>query len=669
MARGREMRKILWIILLAAAVSRNLPGSREPWSEADTRMLFQSLRDDDIQYLETNLERIPDLNVRDRNGNSLIHALIAPGLIMPPEPPPSQRPTDRFIEVDGQRFPVHEVVMPPPPVSSVRAVKILPKSRAGGGPDDSLQRRMELIRRLVARGVPVNGANAEGQAPLHLAVRYDTMIPTTAKIVDGWTAPYRDPGQHIRFVDFLIGLGADLRQADLKGRTPVFLAKNEVLPMLLRRGASLEDRNGEGRTLFLEAAPADALYLLQQGANAHAVDNRGQNRWFYLRGIGWEQMADELFARQVDIGQVDSKGNTALWVYCAKEDLLQAAYLVEHGVDVARRDRNGSMALHWAAAQHNPELLALLLSKGSPVDARDRDGETPLFLACRDRACVELLLRHGADAAAVNFRKQNVLHELADEKFRQAQEMLAFFVARKVPLNQQDMQGKTPLALAYESSNLQGMKLLLESGADPDPAGYGEWSLLDRAEIEKRAEVVAQLRAHGARHGRSWASRHRELIIHVILLMGITPLAIFLFGLLKPPRTSVLRVMPGVGAALGLSFFAAMTIAAISNESDVMPLFLLLVLPLLAVLLVQFVAIRTLKDRVSPGPGIILSLLAVSGSPGLLYGVLWPFSSGFKGEGGMALGYMFYFGSFTTVIATLVYALVAWIKKLAGGKN
>lgn len=649
------------LLVLTGNILVGAEKGREP---IEARALFSAMRNDNIAFLEQNLERIPDLNVRDRNGNSLIHALIAPGRIMPPEPPPSPRPADRFIEVDGQRFPVHEVVLPPPPISSVRPVKFMQKYRAGGRPDDPLQRRMNLIRRLVARGVPVNGANAEGQTPLHLAVRYDTMIPATARIIDGWAEPYHDPGQHIRFVDFLIGLGADLRQADLKGRTPVFLAKSEVLPLLLRRGASLEDRNREGRTIFLEAAPADALYLLQQGANAHAVDNRGQNRWFFLRGMGWEQLAGELFARQVDIGRADANGNTALSVYCEKEDLLQAAYLVEHGADVARRDRNGRMALHWAAAKHNPELLALLLSKGTPVDARDRDGVTPLFLACRDRACVELLLRNGADAAVMNFRKRNVLHELADEKYRQAQEMLAFFVARKVPLNQQDMQGKTPLALAYESSNLQGMKLLLESGADPGPAGYGEWSLLDRAEIEKRAEVVAQLRAHGARHGRSWASRHRELIIHVILLMGFIPLAIFLFGLLKPPRTSMLRVMPGVGAALGLSFFAAVTIAAISNESDVMPLFLLLVLPLLAVLLVLFAAIRTLTERLSPGPGIILSLLAVAGSPGLLYGVLWPFSSGFKGEGGMALGYMFYFGSFTAVIATLVYALVVWIKKL-----
>jgi hypothetical protein len=150
--------------------------------------------------------------------------------------------------------------------------------------------------------------------------------------------------------------------------------------------------------------------------------------------------------------------------------------------------------------------------------------------------------------------------------------------------------------------------------------------------------------------------------------MGIIPLSILVFGLMKPSlfKKSLRRIMPAIGLALGLSFAAVAALGGISGESDYMPLFLLLALPLLAALLVLFVAVRTLADRVAPAPGIILSLLTTAGSPGVIYGMLWPISWGFKGEGGMALGYMFYMGSVAAAVSTLVYALVVWIRKALG---
>jgi ankyrin repeat protein len=654
------------LLALACGVCSWADESRDA---VDARALFSALRNDEIAFLEQNLERIPDLKVRDKAGNSLIHALIAPGQILPPDPPPPPGPRRvRYIEHDGERIAVQEVVLPPPMVFKVRPVKMSLR------PDSSefrelLQRRMALIRSLASRGVPVNGANDNGQTPLHLAVRYDSMIPPTITMVDGRAKAVRDPAQHRRFVEFLIGLGADPALADSDGRTPAFLAGNETLLPLLIRGASLEARDKDGLTPFLHAAPERALALLRLGADPHAVDARRRSRWFSLYGTGWEALAERLLELGVDMNRADREGRPALSAYCEPEYLAQARFLLDRGADPAQAGRDGRTPLHLAAMKQNRELLALLLQKGSPVNLSDSRGETPVSLACRSRGCVELLLGHGADPSIPDSSGRNVLHKLAAGKDERSWEMLAFFVDRKMPLDRRDAGGRTPLAVAYEESNLRAMQRLLESGAHPDPAASAGWTLLDRAEAGNQTAVVELLRRHGARHGRSWTSRHRVFLYHVFLLMGIVPLSVLAFGLLKPSlfKKSLRRVMPAIGISLGLCFLAVMVLGGITGESDYMPLFLILALPLLAALLVLFATIRTLADRIAPAPGIILSLLTTAGSPGVIYGMLWPFSSGFKGEGGMALGYMFYMGSVAAAISTLVYALVAWIKKLRGG--
>lgn len=661
------MKRLPWTMLLLAAVCTGCAWAEDAKDAVDARALFSALRNDNMAFLERNLERIPDLNVRDQAGNSLIHALIAPGQVLPPDPPPIPGRV-RYIERDGERIAVQEVVLPPPMAVSVRPVKMSRQRSAVGPAYDPLQARMALIRKLAARGVPINGVNNNGQTPLHVAARNDSMIPQILTLVDGWASGAPDPAQHRRFVEFLIGLGADPALADRDGRTPAFLTANKLLLPLLVRGAALEARDKDGLTLFLHAPPEQALALLQLGADPHAVDSRGRNRWFYLFGSGWQELAGRLLELGVNSALPDRDGRSVLAAYCDKEYLPQARFLVGHGADPAWAGRDGRAPLHLAAMKQNQELLALLLQNGAPVNERGKSGETPISLACRNRGCVELLLGHGADPSIPDRSGRNVLHMLAAWKDERSLEMLAFFIERKMPLDQRDARGRTPLAVAFEESNLKAMERLLESGADPDSASSAGWTLFDRAEAGDKTSAVELLRRHGARHGRSWASRHRVSLYYALLLMGIVPLAVLVFGLMKPAlfKKSLLRIMPAIGMALGLSFAAVAALGSISGESDYMPLFMLLALPLLAALLVLFAAVRTLADRVAPVPGIILSLLTTAGSPGVIYGMLWPISWGFKGEGGMALGYMFYMGSVAAAVSTLVYALVVWIRKALG---
>jgi ankyrin repeat protein len=670
------MKRLVWSALLFALAGTTLFGAEEAKDKVDARRLFQALRDDSIVFLEKNLERLPDANIRDKDGNTLIHALIAPGQVMPPDPPPvspppSSRRVVHGVDKNGQRFTIVQGVGEYGTISAPHATRVAPRNIASARADDSLPRRMALIRQLVARGVLINSVNAKGQTPLHLAVQFDSVCPVTVRMVDGYLEAERDPVQHRRFVEFLIGLGADPALADNEGRVPLFLATNELLLPLLGRGAALEARDKEGLTPFLKATPALALALMQLDADLHAVDAQGRSRWFHLRGKGWEELALQLLKRGVSIARQDNKGQTALMAYCANQDLPQARFLIAHGADCVMADKKGHTPLHLAAEQHNPELLALLLQQGAAVNARDDDGETPLFAACRHRGCVELLMGNGADAAIPNRQGQNVLHLLAANNREREMEMLVFFIARGVPVNHKDRSNWNPLIVAYESSNIPAMKRLLENGADPNVVHYSDWSLLDRAEQDKKQEVIELLRHHGARHARSWVNRHQSLLYYLALGFGIFPLFTLVFGLLKPScfMKSVRRVVPIAIAALALCLLAVLVIGGVTRESDYVPLFLIFAIPLLAVLLISLAGIQTLAERVSPSLGIPLSILNAAGCPALTMGISWLISSGFKGEGGMALGYFLFLGGGTAIVISLIYAIIIWRKRLAPVKN
>lgn len=138
-------------------------------------------------------------------------------------------------------------------------------------------------------------------------------------------------------------------------------------------------------------------------------------------------------------------------------DTLEAllAYRADPNVN-----QNGT-ALHCAVAAARPELADFLLANGCDASIANDAGETPLFLAIR-----------AGDAAA------------------------AAKLAPRTPLDAVNADGDSPLALAVMRSSQELVKLLLASGADPNPAGRHP---LQAARDLGLAHIVNLLRLHGAR--------------------------------------------------------------------------------------------------------------------------------------------------------------------------
>ncbi|XP_058788945.1 ankyrin-3-like [Phymastichus coffea] len=329
------------------------------------------------------------------------------------------------------------------------------KSRAR--PRDALADKM-VVEMLISQGCEVDAPSRSGHSPLHLACLYG----------------------NARVAESLLRHGArpDAREA-LMGWAPLHLAAGaRVLEALARgpRGLDLELADRQGRTaLHLAAArgrPELAARLLALGASARARD-AGRERLTPLHLAaqrGDERLAALLLAADPAAAGLAAarSGATALHMAVEAGCAGLVRRLVRLGADVEQRDaRERSSALHLAVRAGRAGLVDLLvLGCGADMDARQAFGEAPLHVAAkyfrRDGAAVAgRLLRAGARVDATN------------------------------------AQGRTPLQYAIEYKCAEGVRLLLQFGADLDQA-LAAPGLLDGADMARRVvEHLVCLQALG----------------------------------------------------------------------------------------------------------------------------------------------------------------------------
>jgi hypothetical protein len=183
--------------------------------------------------------------------------------------------------------------------------------------------------------------------------------------------------------------------------------------------------------------------------------------------------------------------------------------------------------LNMAASYYgNSQKVAALLDAGAPVKAPEgvKSRVTPLGLAAMsgDLATVKLLLQHGADpnagaplAEAITFDHADVARALiaagasADgvestginlmhwATITNRSELIPVLLAAKVPLDEVDENGYTPLmfAASIDFGDTKTLDALLAAGADRDIKDYKNRTALQHAQQLGHAAIVARLRA------------------------------------------------------------------------------------------------------------------------------------------------------------------------------
>ena len=209
---------------------------------------------------------------------------------------------------------------------------------------------------LLRQPVDVNAAQGDGATALHWAVYLDDAEATAS----------------------LIRAGANVNAPNDYGVTPLALASTNgnaaIIEQLVRSGADPQDplhAMNSGETPLMLAARSgqvDAvMVLLNLGADVNATE-------------AWN-------------------GQSALMWAAAEGHVPVMQTLIDHGADVRARSNSGTTPLLFAARKGSMDAVRRLLAAGSDVNEKRPDGATPLLVAVINghEDLVDLLLDEGAD--------------------------------------------------------------------------------------------------------------------------------------------------------------------------------------------------------------------------------------------------------------------------------
>jgi ankyrin repeat protein len=298
---------------------------------------------------------------------------------------------------------------------------------------------------LVQAGADVDQCAKETLSPLYVASRSNSkeavqwLLEKNASIDlaagDGMTALMVSAQKgHVKIVELL------LQHFGLTGLLgAVQYGKEECAALLLKNGASLKEKTGDGRF---------PLHL--------AAEN------------GHEKTIELLLDHGADINPPDEKSRTAL-IYAATNGHLSALkFLLEKNADSTARNRYGWSALHCAAGKGKDEVIAELLKQpGSEIDCRDNNGLTALHLAAfhGHYDAVHRLLDNGANACKVDVSGWHALHMAAFNGHIAVVETLISTESNMKFMDYPDKDGCTPLLVAARQGKADVVRLLAEHGA------------------------------------------------------------------------------------------------------------------------------------------------------------------------------------------------------------
>ncbi|CAG9559103.1 unnamed protein product [Danaus chrysippus] len=285
----------------------------------------------------------------------------------------------------------------------------------------------DVIQTLLEHGANINSKDAEGKTPLHIAIE----------------------NQHAAIISLLLSQpGIDLSVRDNKGVTPF--------------AAALTARNNKAAQAILEKNPSAA----------EQVDKKGRN--FLHVAIQKCDMESVMFLLSVEV-DVNSRVQDStlapplhLAAAVGNEVLLRSLLLA--GARPNDRDAHKRTALHVAAASGQAGIVSALASGGAECGAPDAAGDNALHVAAREghaAAARALLADTDIDAAATNLKGRNPLHELCWCKKDNAAAICEIFLEfmPDYPINRTDLQGNTPLLLAYMNGQGAVCRVLVRAGA------------------------------------------------------------------------------------------------------------------------------------------------------------------------------------------------------------
>jgi uncharacterized protein len=333
----------------------------------------------------------------------------------------------------------------------------------------------------------VRAADPDGTTPLHWAARHDDLAAA----------------------DALIKAGADVKAVNRYGVTPMALAATNgsaaMIRKLLDAGVDPNSANSGGETALMTAAHTGKLdavkLLLDRGANVNAKDDvHGQTALMWAVLENHADVVELLLSRGADI-------NAHTKVTITPGEYVAARPAAASGNGIIRQRAlptpNGGMTpLLFAIRDGNVPMMRLLLDRGAGLEQSSGNHTTPLLIALVNGqvGMATELLNRGADPNAADDYHRAALFAAIDlrnfnhEKYgdlptdgRDPLDLIKTMLKKGANPNLQtdtvpvhglmqfdaswvNFDGETPFVRAALSGDIEVMRLLLASGAEPNIA-------------------------------------------------------------------------------------------------------------------------------------------------------------------------------------------------------
>jgi ankyrin repeat protein len=353
---------------------------------------------------------------------------------------------------------------------------------------------------LISRGADIFAPNAKGETPLYLTFHSpgkarQWMINSHTIIArDGLgngILHYAAQWKIDSYIPYIVQQGAFLEAANATGETPLFVAVkyagergkpgefhapgelrapgDSTIKTLVAAGASLNSRDNLGNSALHAAVrwnnskAAQALIDAGIDINAHALN--GKTPLHDAVRLGITDIEALLLNRGADIEIRDTEGNSPFMEAIVSGHSGTAERLVDLGADPNTRNNRGDTPLHLAVSAERSDLVNLLLSWGAPIHARNSQGRTPfqIALAISPRMVSTLLTKDRIQMADDNGASPLHIAILEDAPLS----MIRAIISQGARLSPVDSEGRSPLRLAVDRESWELAKLLADAGADP----------------------------------------------------------------------------------------------------------------------------------------------------------------------------------------------------------
>uniref|UniRef100_A0A8D8UUR8 Ankyrin repeat and KH domain-containing protein 1 n=1 Tax=Cacopsylla melanoneura TaxID=428564 RepID=A0A8D8UUR8_9HEMI len=318
-------------------------------------------------------------------------------------------------------------------------------------------------------------------------------------------------GGHEELVELLLSRGADIEHRDKKGFTPLILAAtaghDKVVDILLNHVADMEAQSERTKDTPLSLACSGGRYevvelLLTRGANKEHRNVSDYTPLSLAASGGYVNIIKLLLTHGAEINsRTGSKlGISPLMLAAMNGHTAAVKLLLDMGSDInAQIETNRNTALTLACFQGRHEVVSLLLDRKANVEHRAKTGLTPLMEAASG-GYVEVgrvLLDKGADVNAppVPSSRDTALTIAADKGHCRFVELL---LSKGAQVEVKNKKGNSPLWLAANGGHLSVVELLCKHGADIDSQDNRKVSCLMAAFRKGHVKAVRWMVNHVA---------------------------------------------------------------------------------------------------------------------------------------------------------------------------